>query len=58
MFRIHHSEWGGPCLYTGGLPVRVLRAKGGAADHVPFWFKPVSIFGLLYFTMAVAVHFC
>jgi hypothetical protein len=32
--------------------------KGGATDHLPFWFKPVSIFGLLYFTMSIAVHIC
>ena len=32
--------------------------KAGAADHVPFWFKPVSNFGLSCITMPAAVHFC
>ncbi|SAK70323.1 hypothetical protein AWB82_04212 [Caballeronia glebae] len=27
-------------------------------DHVPFWFKPVSIFGLSCITMPAAVHIC
>jgi len=58
VFLTHHDEWGGSCLFTGGAHVRVPHAQGEATDHVPFWFKPVSIFGLLYFTMSAAVHMC
>ncbi len=30
--------------------------SAGHPHHAPFWFKPVSIFGLFYLTTVAAVH--
>ena len=32
------------------------RVFSGPSHHAPFWFKPVSIFGLFYLTTVAAVH--
>lgn len=47
-----------PCLFTGSLNIRVPPLHKGATHCFAFWLKPVSVFGLLRFTMFTTVHLC
>ena len=42
--------------YGVGQPIHVARVFSEPSHHAPFWFKPVSIFGLFYLTTVAAVH--
>ena len=44
------SERGGPFLFAGGLSSMVAQFTKATPYRVPFWFKPVSTFGLLMVT--------
>ena len=43
-------EWGRPHLYAGGSPSVPEEFGASGPGHVPFWSKPVSIFGLFNVT--------
>ncbi len=45
----------GPSV-EGANPVHVARVFSEPFHHAPFWFKPVSIFGLFYLTTVATVH--
>jgi hypothetical protein len=40
----------GRSLFAGGFNVHDRRVDSPCASHTPFWFKPVSIFGLSHLT--------
>ena len=42
--------WVRLCLFAGGSTATAGEGETPAPGHVPFWFKPVSIFGLLVLT--------
>jgi hypothetical protein len=50
------SSWVRPRLYAGGAPAAPDELGASGPGHVPFWSKPVSIFGLSSITALVAVH--
>ena len=57
-FRISHTSRVGRNLYPDSLSVPVTASYKRLADCVPFWLRPVSIFGLFQFTRLAVVHFC
>src|SRR5260370_33627945 len=42
--------------YGMSQPIHVAQYSAGHPHHPPFWFKPVSIFGLFYLATVAAVH--
>lgn len=47
LFRISlRAGWGGPFLFAGGWSSMVAQLSKTTPHRVPFWFKPVSTFGL------------
>jgi hypothetical protein len=47
-----------PVFSPAVLNVRVPQARSGATDCFAFWRKPVSVFGLMRFTVFTTVHLC
>jgi hypothetical protein len=60
--RLPHSAYlttntlGPLCLPVGVMPVSDVH-RPIRATHLPFWFKPLSSFGLSIFTAVTSVHF-
>ena len=50
------SSWVRPRLYAGGASSAPDELAASGPGHVPFWSKPISIFGLSYVTTLTAVH--
>jgi hypothetical protein len=48
--QVEHSGWFRPRLSAGGAPSAPGEFGAPGPDHVPFWPKPVSIFGLSWVT--------
>src|SRR5262249_2650983 len=42
------------CLWAGGAPSATGDIAAPVPGHVPFWSKPISIFGLLLFTALIS----
>lgn len=49
-FHVSNAIGLGPVFSPVTIDVRVTRMMSGSTSHVPFWFKPVSTFGLLQLT--------
>ena len=45
------SAWGRSCLWTGGTSSAAGVRLAPAPGHVPFWFRPISLFGLSNITV-------
>ena len=50
------SSWVRPRLYAGGTISAPGELGAPGPGHMPFWPKPISIFGLSYITTLAAVH--
>ena len=50
VFRLSDKEWVGFCLFSGGFDVLVIQEQNGLTGHTPYWFKPISVFGLSFLT--------
>src|SRR5271165_2625397 len=49
-----HQGWFRLCLFAGGSTATVGDWGAPAPGHLPFWFKPVSAFGLLEITAFIS----
>ncbi len=50
MFCLCTMRWVRSCLFAGGYVSAMGEGRTPYPTHVPFWLKPVSIFGLLVLT--------
>jgi hypothetical protein len=50
------AGWFRPRLYAGGAASACAELAAAQPDHVPFWPKPISIFGLAFVTTLKALH--
>ena len=41
------------CLSTDGVSLMMLEHAASIPNHLPFWFKPISTFGLSHVTMFI-----
>jgi hypothetical protein len=55
-FRKWNNRWFRSCLYAGGAASACAEFGPAHLDHLPFWPKPVSIFGLACVTTLTALH--
>jgi len=46
VFIVSNASGLGRSLFAGGFDVHDRKVDSPCASHIPFWFKPVSIFGL------------
>jgi hypothetical protein len=52
----YNHAGGRSCLWTGGASSAAEEKVASAPGHIPFWFKPVSIFGLFGLTVFTALQ--
>ena len=51
-------KWVRPHLYTGSTTSAIPNLSIGDPGCLPFWFRPISTFGLSEITMFMVIHIC